>query len=169
MGSDIESRLTIVEIELAATRAELESAREMIKEMADGFDDESASELVERTEERIQEMHAASRMRVESIVQDAENLRTMAASQVEEATQFARAQLERKTKLMVAEAENLTETARGEADRIVAEANEYRADVQGSIDRILDQAESILRTADEKVAEADRKLAEARRMADQTD
>jgi hypothetical protein len=162
---DRDSRLSFLEAELSATRAELESTKQLVKEMADGLDDDAAAALLARTEERIQDLHAESRLRVESIIRDAESLRALAVEQAEHATEFARAQLERKSRDMMADAETLKATAQEEAERIVEEANAYKTDVQSSIDSILDKAEAILRTADEKFAEADAKLAEAQRLA----
>lgn len=155
--------------EEASLESRLAAAEWTLERLAetDGEMDLRVKALLEDAVDEVERIWADGREKVESLVRDAEDLRTLAAKQASEVEASARAAVAEETKELLENASRLQVQADEKAAQIIAEAKARAAATDREIDERLAEAEVVYEKVERHIAAREEILDEVRKRADQ--
>lgn len=143
-----------------------EFALARLAENADGEVDTRLKAVIDDAVAEVEQILAEGKQRAESLVQDAERLRSIAIAQADEAESRARDAVAGDARELLENVQRLQSQAEEKAARIVAEAEARAAKSDKEMDERLAEAEAIYEKVERHIAAREEILAEVRKRAD---
>lgn len=170
MGSkNEEPRPEIESMDIDELRSRLTAADFALERLAevDGELDVAVKQMVDDAVAEVESELAEGKRKVKALISDAEQLRTMAAHQIELAQQQARTEVEAEAKGLLENARQLEAQAHKKAEIIIEDAKVRVADSLKQADDRLAEAQEMYERVERHIASREAILDEVRKKADQ--